>query len=366
MEANYEVWLKEHPVKTGSLEPGERYGFNAAVSADRLAAAVGGEAQPLPDGALVVYTRSTEDGTSQLMLQTSAAVLAARADRTVAETVRSDARMVARWSPDRIRSGRQRSVVMLIPAAGGAARELGECIGGEAHAIAGFPTAGCWSVPAVRKMRRRRLSANRCTGCRRRRLYVADRLHENAGRRGHVPGCIAGRSVDCVPAQRLGGRSVAYSGPRRPQRLTDLRTNIYGLAWAPDSRSLLFSRYINETTVLSTLALGSGRIVNHVGGTFSLMYRRFRRATARGVRGRRNPPARAARVGCGRCRRDVRFAPALRQHRVESAALGRPGWTAGDVLFQPHRRQSSVVAGPDPARNPAVVRWVHPDRAGIR
>ncbi len=228
-----------------------------------------------PDGALVVYTRSTEDGTSQLMLQTSAAV----SPRALTEPLQKQFDLMPAWSPDGrqiafVRVGNGRCVVMLIPAAGGAARELGECIGGEAHAIAWFPD-GRMLVGAGRA----KDASSSAVG---KSLY---RMPLDGGRWERIAYTKTPADEDMSPAVSPDGRWIAFqrnvsvadlwripAHGGQAQRLTDLRTNIYGLAWAPDSRSLLFSRYINETTVLSTLALGSGRIVNHVGGTFSLMY----------------------------------------------------------------------------------------------
>jgi WD40 repeat protein len=61
-------------------------------------------------------------------------------------------------------------------------------------------------------------------------------------------------------------------GGGTPERLTDLRTNIYGLAWTPDSRGLVFTRYLDGDVVLSTLDLRSGRIIDHAGGESSFMF----------------------------------------------------------------------------------------------
>jgi Tol biopolymer transport system component/DNA-binding winged helix-turn-helix (wHTH) protein len=229
-----------------------------------------------PDGALVVYTRSTENGAAaNLMLQTSAAV----SPRALTEPVAEQFDLLPAWSPDgrqiafaRVDSGR--CLVMAIPAAGGAARELGECIGGEAHALAWFPD-GKALVGAGRAKDASSPSADKA-------LY---RMALDTGRWERIAYTKGPADEDMSPAVSPDGRWIAFqrnvsvadlwripANGGQAQRLTDLRTNIYGLAWAPDSRSLIFARYINERTVLSTLALHSGRITDHVGGSISLMY----------------------------------------------------------------------------------------------
>jgi DNA-binding winged helix-turn-helix (wHTH) protein/Tol biopolymer transport system component len=255
-------------------------GSDTAVSPSflRIASLPVSEEKPSlsPDGALVVYTRSAEDGAAaHLMLQTSAAV----SPRALTEPVAEQFDLLPAWSPDgrqiafaRVDSGH--CLVMAIPAAGGAARELGECIGGEAHSLAWFPD-GKTLVGAGRAKDASSPSADKA-------LY---RMALDAGRWERIPYTKGPADEDMSPAVSPDGRWIAFqrnvsvadlwripANGGQAQRLTDLRTNIYGLAWAPDSRSLLFARYIDEKTVLSTLALQSGRITDHVGGSISLMY----------------------------------------------------------------------------------------------
>ncbi|NOT87021.1 MAG: hypothetical protein HOP03_02445 [Lysobacter sp.] len=239
-----------------------------------------------PDGALVVYTRSTEGGgRSHLMLQTSAAV----SPRPLTEAVDEQFDQFPQWSPDGrqiafVRIGGGRCLVMLVPAAGGAAREVGECIGGEAHALAWFPD-GKTLVGAGRGKDASSPGGDKSGGDK----PVADkalyRMVLDRGRWERIAYTKKPADEDMSPEVSPDGRWIAFqrnvsvadlwripANGGQAQRLTDLRTNIYGLAWAPDSRSLIFARYISERTVLSTLALQSGRITDHVGGSISLMY----------------------------------------------------------------------------------------------
>jgi Tol biopolymer transport system component/DNA-binding winged helix-turn-helix (wHTH) protein len=241
-----------------------------------------------PDGALAVYTRSAEGGgVANLMLQTSAAV----SPRALTEPVAEQFDQFPQWSPDGrqiafVRATAGRCAVMLIPAVGGAAREVGECIGGEAHALAWFPDG----KSLVGAGRGKDPSSPGGDG------PVVDkalyRMALGGGRWQRMTYTKRPADEDMSPAVSPDGRWIAFqrnvsvadlwripAHGGQAQRLTDLRTNIYGLAWTPDSRSLIFARYIDGTIMLSTLALESGRITDHIGGNINLMYPSVSRGT---------------------------------------------------------------------------------------
>ena len=233
-----------------------------------------------PDGAVVVYSRAAERGSgASLMLQTSAAV----APRVLTEPVPKQFDRMPAWSPDGrqiafVRSADGRCLLMAIPAVGGAARELGECIGGEIHSIAWFPD----SKALVGAGRARAASAPGSASAADRALY---RMVLERGVWERIAYTKKPTDEDMSPAVSPDGRWIAFQrnlsvadlwripvGGGQAQRLTDLRTNIYGLAWMPDSRGLLFGRYVDDRIVLSTLDVESGRTTDHVGGSISLMY----------------------------------------------------------------------------------------------
>lgn len=234
-----------------------------------------------PDGSLVVYVRSARDINAwNLVLQTTAAV----SPRALTEPLAKRYDLNPAWSPDGrqiafLRYEHDRCKVMTIPAAGGSARELGECIGGGMQTIAWYPDGKALvgarspgaqdSIDTDMAVYRMPLDAGR----------------SDTGRWERIAYQKSPSDEDVSPVVSPDGRWIAFqrnlslgdlwripAGGGEPRRLTDLRTNIYGLAWTPDSRHLVFSRYVESKIVLSTLAVGSGHITDVARDDNNLMY----------------------------------------------------------------------------------------------
>ncbi|MFZ5637589.1 MAG: winged helix-turn-helix domain-containing protein [Pseudomonadota bacterium] len=228
-----------------------------------------------PDGALIVYTRSDDSGGAPLMLQTSAAM----PPRALTEPVPRRYDLLPAWSPDGrqiafVRRTRDRCLIMAIPAAGGDARELGECLGGEPHPVSWYPD-GDALVAAYRMGFGSTVGVDKA-------LY---RMTLAAGRWERIPYRRSPADEDMSPSVSPDGRWIAFQRNvsladlwrvpvegGTPERITRLRTNIYGLAWTPDGRGLVFARYADGRAVLSTVDLETRQVVDHAGGEYGFMY----------------------------------------------------------------------------------------------
>jgi DNA-binding winged helix-turn-helix (wHTH) protein/Tol biopolymer transport system component len=228
-----------------------------------------------PDGALIVYTRSDDSGGAPLMLQTSVAM----PPRALTEPVPRRYDLLPAWSPDGrqiafVRRTEDRCLIMAIPAAGGDARELGECLGGELHPVSWYPD-GDALIAAYRMGFGSTAGADKA-------LY---RMTLAAGRWERIPYRRSPADEDMSPAVSPDGRWIAFQRNvsladlwrvpvegGTPERITRLRTNIYGLAWTPDGRGLVFARYADGRAVLSTVDLDTRQVVDHAGGEDGFMY----------------------------------------------------------------------------------------------
>jgi DNA-binding winged helix-turn-helix (wHTH) protein/Tol biopolymer transport system component len=248
----------------------------------RLTSMPGGEYRPSlsPDGSLLVYVQEGDDKTSSLMVQNTAPV----PPRAMTEPVPGRLDMAPAWSPDGreiafIRQVGERCAVMLISAAGGNAREAGECLGGSYHLLGWYPDG-------------RALVGSQVIGKPAGSGRLADlpkavyRMPLASGRWEPIPYDRAPADEDLRPVVSPDGRWIAFQrnvsladlwmmpvAGGMPRRLTQLRTNFYGLSWAPDGRALVFSRYLNGRVILGSLDIASGAVREFHGGDLdSLMY----------------------------------------------------------------------------------------------
>ncbi|MFS8063579.1 MAG: winged helix-turn-helix domain-containing protein [Luteimonas sp.] len=224
----------------------------------RITSMPGSEAYPSlsPDGSQVVYSAYSEGGNhAELMVQTTAPVPGHRL--TQAPPGSSDT--MPAWSPD----GRQIAFarlgpddacnIMLIPASGGDARTI-------THCQAGWEAGVSWH-PDGKHLVTTLIGAKVDNGA----IYTIDLANGSWTRLPYEKG--AG-DTDLAPMYSPDGKWIAFhrnvsvsdlwrvpAAGGKPERLTDLRTNIYSLAWAPDGRSIVFGRYLDATISLSRIDL---------------------------------------------------------------------------------------------------------------
>jgi Tol biopolymer transport system component/DNA-binding winged helix-turn-helix (wHTH) protein len=231
----------------------------APVDVQRVATSRFSEDAPAlsPDGALLVYTRGVEGDDhagSVLMLQTAAAVT----PRALTEPAPGRRDLLPAWSPDGreiafVRQTGDTCRVMRIPATGGTPREIGDCLAGAAD-IAWFPDGqslvGGGGESGARQLHRMRI---------------------DEGTWRPIPYTRSDEDIDLHPRVSPDGRWIVFqrnlslgdlwripAAGGTPQRLTTLRTNLFGVAWTRDSAGLVYARYTSEGATLVHQRLADG------------------------------------------------------------------------------------------------------------
>ncbi len=240
----------------------------ARASIQRIASSPQREVAPSlsPDGSLLAYTLYRQDlQASALVLQTTSAV----PPRPLTEPVEGRWDEYPAWSPNGREIVFQRSTtdgcrLMLLPATGGAAREIGACLD-DAMPVSWYPDgksligSGWLEEDFARGQGSALYRMDIAEG--RWRQIAYDRIKDD---------------IDVQPKVSPDGRWIAFQrsislgdlwripvSGGKPQRLTTLRTNFNGLAWTRDSRSVVFSRYRSDGVVLGKLQVDSGEMVEH-------------------------------------------------------------------------------------------------------
>jgi Tol biopolymer transport system component/DNA-binding winged helix-turn-helix (wHTH) protein len=233
----------------------------------RITSLPGDESWPTvsPDGGQVAYTAYPKDGESEgaaLMVQATAPV----PPRELTPRVKGRSDVMAAWSPD----GRQivftryegdHCSLLLMPSSGGTTRTIGKCFDDQMPWYSWHPDArhlvasGVGETPGAAQ-----------------RFQVLDLA---TGAWAPLPYEKNDTDVDTSPMYSPDGRWIAFqrnislsdlwrvpAAGGKPERLTRLRINIYGLAWTPDSQSIVFAGYRDDGAVLQRLDIGSGAVTD--------------------------------------------------------------------------------------------------------
>jgi Tol biopolymer transport system component len=249
----------------------------APLDYQRITSLPGDESWPSvsPDGGQVAYSAYSKEGDSAaLMVQATAPVAA----RELTPLVKGRSDVMAAWSSDgrqlafmRYEDGESRCALLLSPSSGGATRTLGRCFPGMMPSYSWHPDA-------------RHIIA----------LGIGDTEQEattfrvldlDTGTWTRLPYEKADTDFDMSPTYSPDGRWIAFqrnislsdlwrmpAEGGKPERLTHLRVNVYGLAWTPDSRSIVFSAYRDDGTTLMRLDLDDRRVTRLGGAEADVAY----------------------------------------------------------------------------------------------
>ena len=219
-----------------------------------------------PDASQVAYVLNREDlQAAQLVVQTAAAV----PPKPLTEMVEGRWDAFPAWSPNGreiafMRATAKSCELMMIPATGGAPRELGDCID-DSMPVSWFPDGKSLISSGSP-------GANGAKGA----GSALYRMAIDDGRWQPIAYERIGEDIDVRPVVSPDGRWIAFQrnlslgdvwripvAGGKPQRLTTLRTNFNGVAWTRDSRSIVFSRYRSDGVVLGKLTVDTGALVEY-------------------------------------------------------------------------------------------------------
>jgi Tol biopolymer transport system component/DNA-binding winged helix-turn-helix (wHTH) protein len=264
------LWpARQQASRPGTVPPVVAAATDATLpEVERITSMPGTEDLPAlsPDGSQVVYSVAAQDGDhAELRVQTLAPVtgrpLVSGAPAGVVDTLPA-------WSPDgrqvafvRKGPGADACSIQLVPATGGASRAIAACDGWNAGVG--------WSPDGRRLVSTRRGALQ---------LIDLTSGEQSALAYGKRP-----EDVDSLPVFSPDGQWIAFkrnisaadiwrvrASGGAPQQVTRLRTNLYGLAWGPGGRSLVFGRYQDGRMALvqADAATGAVRIIGPEGSAF--------------------------------------------------------------------------------------------------